>query len=449
MLDHENGVGDGGFLLIGVPRTAPAAVEPDAACGLVTRWYETKQAAVAAAQAFITASPTFQAYVVKAEANFFHPPQRVAGPGRSAMEPVTYFKRFRMEARLTRPLPAADLPPGFSWLAWSPDLADAHALAKFRGFAGEPDALLFPSLARLGGCQAARPRDRRPARLLPGRHLARHAPRRARPEPCQGIAERRAGAIQNLAVAPTYRGLGLGAALLARASKGSRPPASDRAALEVTAANAAAVALYRRAGFRSLQTLYKPVPVTPPDVSRTYPPRDPPPDAEPCPTPPPPPHLRQRLDAAGRADAPRPQRDLRADDARRDDPRGPHQARRRLGDRRADHPRGRRPRQPGADARARQPRHRPRRERRPVQPASSAAGTLARNVPAALGIYADIVRRPHLPDDELDPSSELRPQDILGLEDSPQEGDAGAEEAVLPRPLRPQPLRRRRRPSRR
>jgi hypothetical protein len=74
MLDHENGVGDGGFLLIGVPRTAPAAVEPDAACGLVTRWYETKEGAVAAAKAFITASPAFQAYVVKAEANFFHPP---------------------------------------------------------------------------------------------------------------------------------------------------------------------------------------------------------------------------------------------------------------------------------------------------------------------------------------------------------------------------------------
>ncbi len=49
------------------------------------------------------------------------------------------------------------------------------------------------------------------------------------------------------------------------------------------------------------------------------------------------------------------------------------------------------------------------------------AGTLARNLPAVLDIYADIVRRPHLPDDELESAQELALQDILGLEDSPQE----------------------------
>ena len=37
-----------------------------------------------------------------------------------------------------------------------------------------------------------------------------------------------------------------------------------------------------------------------------------------------------------------------------------------------------------------------------VQHALLAAATLARNLPAALDIYADILRRPHLPDDELD-----------------------------------------------
>jgi predicted Zn-dependent peptidase len=49
------------------------------------------------------------------------------------------------------------------------------------------------------------------------------------------------------------------------------------------------------------------------------------------------------------------------------------------------------------------------------------AGTLARNLPAVLDIYADIVRRPHLPDDELEAAQELALQDILSLEDSPQE----------------------------
>ena len=49
------------------------------------------------------------------------------------------------------------------------------------------------------------------------------------------------------------------------------------------------------------------------------------------------------------------------------------------------------------------------------------AGTLARNLDQVLPLYADIVRRPHLPDDELEPSQELALQDLLGLEDSPQE----------------------------
>ncbi len=47
--------------------------------------------------------------------------------------------------------------------------------------------------------------------------------------------------------------------------------------------------------------------------------------------------------------------------------------------------------------------------------------TLARNIPAALDIYADIILRPHLPDDELEPVQALALQDIQSLEDSPQQ----------------------------
>lgn len=47
------------------------------------------------------------------------------------------------------------------------------------------------------------------------------------------------------------------------------------------------------------------------------------------------------------------------------------------------------------------------------------AGTLARNLPAVLDIYADILRKPWLPDDELEPVQELSLQDLQGLEDSP------------------------------
>ncbi len=49
------------------------------------------------------------------------------------------------------------------------------------------------------------------------------------------------------------------------------------------------------------------------------------------------------------------------------------------------------------------------------------AGTLARNLPAVLDIYADVIRKPHLPGDELEAAQELALQDIQGLEDSPQE----------------------------
>ena len=47
--------------------------------------------------------------------------------------------------------------------------------------------------------------------------------------------------------------------------------------------------------------------------------------------------------------------------------------------------------------------------------------TLARNLPPALDIYADILLRPHLPEDELEPVQALALQDIQSLEDAPQQ----------------------------
>jgi predicted Zn-dependent peptidase len=45
--------------------------------------------------------------------------------------------------------------------------------------------------------------------------------------------------------------------------------------------------------------------------------------------------------------------------------------------------------------------------------------TIARNLPAALQLYADILRRPHFPEEELEPARALAIQDIKGLEDEP------------------------------
>ncbi len=62
--------------------------------------------------------------------------------------------------------------------------------------------------------------------------------------------------------------------------------------------------------------------------------------------------------------------------------------------------------------------------------------TLARNIPAALEIYADILRRPHLPDEELEPVQALMLQDLQALEDEPKaEGDGRAAPAALAAPL--------------
>lgn len=47
--------------------------------------------------------------------------------------------------------------------------------------------------------------------------------------------------------------------------------------------------------------------------------------------------------------------------------------------------------------------------------------TLARNVPPALEIYGDIILRPHLPAEELEPVQLLAIQDIQSLEDAPQQ----------------------------
>src|SRR5215467_12758098 len=47
--------------------------------------------------------------------------------------------------------------------------------------------------------------------------------------------------------------------------------------------------------------------------------------------------------------------------------------------------------------------------------------TLARNLPAALDIYADILRRPHLPADQIDAVKALAFQELQSIEDEPKQ----------------------------
>ena len=67
------------------------------------------------------------------------------------------------------------------------------------------------------------------------------------------------GAIQNVGVVPSYRGQGLGRALVRQALEGFYQAGLRRAYLEVTAENASAIRIYRNLGFRRSKTLYKAV----------------------------------------------------------------------------------------------------------------------------------------------------------------------------------------------
>jgi predicted Zn-dependent peptidase len=50
---------------------------------------------------------------------------------------------------------------------------------------------------------------------------------------------------------------------------------------------------------------------------------------------------------------------------------------------------------------------------------SFSGATVAENMPAALAIYADMLRRPHLPEDQLEPGRQLVLQEIRSVEDEP------------------------------
>ena len=173
--------------------------------------------------------------------------------------PITYYKRFRMEADLDAPLAPIALPPGFGWVAWQESLIDHHAEVKYLAFRDEIDANVFPCLGDRNGCQRLMREIRRKPGFLPGACWL-IACDEGYVGAVQGVADRGPiGAIQNLGVVPVYRGLGLGRALIRQALIGFRGSGLRRAYLEVTAENASAVTLYRDAGFRRAKTLYKAV----------------------------------------------------------------------------------------------------------------------------------------------------------------------------------------------
>ncbi|MBS0209959.1 MAG: GNAT family N-acetyltransferase [Planctomycetes bacterium] len=177
---------------------------------------------------------------------------------------LTYFKRFRMEIDLGRPVPSPMLPEGYWFVGWDANLLTAHADAKFNSFRAEIDSNVFPCLGDYDGCLRLMHEIAHKDGFLPGATwLIVNRNESGELVNCgtiQGIRDRTGmGAVQNLGVTPEHRGRGVGSMLLLKAIEGFRAAGLRRAFLEVTAQNEGAVRLYRRIGFYKARTVYKAV----------------------------------------------------------------------------------------------------------------------------------------------------------------------------------------------
>ena len=172
---------------------------------------------------------------------------------------ITYYKRFRMEIDLDLDQVLPVLPSPFQWARWDESLLDRHAEVKYLSFRDEIDACVFPCLGDRQGCQRLMREIRRKPGFLPEATWLISSPD-GFVGTVQGVLDRGPiGAIQNVGVIPSCRGLGLGRCLVHKALEGFRKACLTRAYLEVTAENTGAVRLYREVGFRRAKTLYKAV----------------------------------------------------------------------------------------------------------------------------------------------------------------------------------------------
>lgn len=176
---------------------------------------------------------------------------------------ITYFKRFRMELDIRGLMPPSPpLPAGYELLPYSDQLVRDHASAKFQSFREELDTNVFPCLGRRDGClHLMREISSRIGFVPEATWLIRYrGDGKVRPTPVgtvQGIEIEQWGAIQNLGIERSHRGIGLGSILLSHAAQGFREAGLRRMHLEVTTDNTAAIRLYERLGFKRSNVVYK------------------------------------------------------------------------------------------------------------------------------------------------------------------------------------------------
>ena len=183
---------------------------------------------------------------------------------------LTYIRRFRMQLDLADIwLPPPSLPDSFSWVPWANSLVDRHAAVKYASFQSELDARVFPCLGDSIGCRNLMQEISLQKSFLPKTTwlISRHNEQTGLQLDCatiQGLRKRwRSGSIQNVGVAPAYRGLGLGRALVLKSLHGFREAKMRRVTLEVTAENETAVTLYKSVGFQILRTMYNAIEAPP------------------------------------------------------------------------------------------------------------------------------------------------------------------------------------------
>ena len=177
-----------------------------------------------------------------------------------------FCRRLRLEIDLSRcGIGEPNLPAGYRWVEWSPELLERHAAVKFRCFETEQDGQVFPSLRTAEGCRRLMEYITQHAQFVPNATwlLVHDANTEVGVVDCgtiQGLAPvPDSGAIQNVGIVPEHRGLGLGRALVQAALSGFRASGLTHISLEVTAANQPAVRLYQSLGFRVTKTLYRSV----------------------------------------------------------------------------------------------------------------------------------------------------------------------------------------------
>lgn len=178
---------------------------------------------------------------------------------------VRYVKRFRMRRAL-----GADesfdpfLPNGYLWLPWHHRLTEPHGRVIYQSFSGDLDSVVFPTFREQEACLRLMHSLASAGGFLPkGTWLIVRPNERSceKVDYCATIQGIRSGAataaIQNVAVRPEFRRIGLGRAIVLKGLEGFRDSGCKVVTLEATAENRPALELYEGLGFEIFQTVYK------------------------------------------------------------------------------------------------------------------------------------------------------------------------------------------------